>query len=106
MPEREAAAESSPPPPPRRVLTAVNYVQGIKDACLEVLTGGERREPETSYCFCLSASVGAKSVPEDDVRWFFENFSEAASAELERRHPALARPFASCRAQRDARSTD
>lgn len=110
-PEIAAGLDDSTDPPahaaspaPRRVLTAVNYVQGIKDACLEVLAGGERREPETSYCFCLSASVGAMSVPEKDVRWFFENFSQAATKELERQHPSLVRPFASCRAQRDARS--
>lgn len=99
-----APAEPPPPPAPKRELKAVNYIQGIKDACLEVLTGGNRREPETSYCFCLSASVGSVPVSEEDAQWFFENFSDAARGELERRYPALVRRFASCRAQLEASS--
>jgi hypothetical protein len=97
-----APAEPPPPPAPRRQLKAVNYIQGIKDACLEVLTGGDRREPETSYCFCLSASVGSIPVSDADAQWFFENFSDGAIGELERRYPELVRRFGSCRAQREA----
>lgn len=98
------AAPVEPPPPlaPKRKLRAVNYIQGIKDACLEVLTGGDRREPETSYCFCLSASAGSLPVSDADAQWLFENFGDEALAELERRYAGLVRRFASCRAQFEA----
>jgi hypothetical protein len=99
-----APAEPSPPPAPRRQLKAVNYIQGIKDACLEVLTGGDRREPETSYCFCLSASIGSIPVSDADAQWLFENFSDEALGELERRYAGLVRRFGSCRAQLEANS--
>jgi hypothetical protein len=97
-----APAEPPPPPAPKRQLKSVNYIQGIKDACLEVLTGGDRREPETSYCFCLSASVGSIPVSDADAQWFFENFSDEAIGELERRYAGLVRRFGSCRAQLEA----
>jgi hypothetical protein len=89
-------------PVPKRKLKAVNYIQGIKDACLEVLTGGGRVEPETSYCFCLSAAAGSIPVSDTDAQWLFENFSDEALSELERRYAGLVRRFASCRAQLDA----
>ncbi len=39
-------ATETPTPKARRQLRAANYIQGIKSACTEVLTGGEEREPE------------------------------------------------------------
>jgi hypothetical protein len=101
------AVPAEPPPPPsppapRRQLKSVNYIQGIKEACLEVLAGGDRREPETSYCFCLSAAAGSIPVSDADAQWLFENFSDEALGELERRNPGLVRRFASCRAQLEA----
>lgn len=99
---RAAPVEPTPAPAPKRRLRAVNYIQGIKDACLEVLTGGDRREPETSYCFCLSAAAGSIPVSDADAQWLFENFSEEALGELERRYAGLVRRFASCRAQLEA----
>lgn len=104
VPPSAVPAEPPSPPAPRRELRAVNYIQGIKDACLEVLTGGDRREPETSYCFCLSASVGSIPVSEADAQWLFENFDDEALGELERRYAGLGRRFASCRAQLKANS--
>ncbi|MDX1999277.1 MAG: hypothetical protein SF066_16285 [Thermoanaerobaculia bacterium] len=91
-------------PRTRRHLRAANYIQGIKSACAEVLTGGEEREPELSYCYCLSAAAGSIPISDSDAQWFFENFGDAARSELETRYPTLARRFASCRAQMDASS--
>ena len=104
---REAAPQRSvtpQPPQPKRELRAVSYIQGIKDACLEVMTGGERREPEASYCFCLSAASGSAPLSSADAKWFFENFSDKARQEIEHRYPPLVRMFRSCRAQFEARS--
>ena len=103
---------SDPPAPitesdrPKRILRDVSYIQGIKSACLEVLTGGERREPETSYCFCISVASGGAKISEADAKWFFENFSTQARDEMARRYPSLARMYASCQAQREAYSPD
>jgi hypothetical protein len=104
MPPPAVPAEPPLPPAPKRELKAVNYIQGIKDACIEVLTGDDRREPEASYCFCLSASVGSIPVSDADAKWLFENFSDEALSELERRYAGLVRRFASCRAQLKANS--
>lgn len=97
-------ATETPAPKARRQLRAASYIQGIKSACTEVLTGGEEREPELSYCYCLSAAAGSIPISDSDAQWFFENYGDAARAELERRYPALVRRFASCRAQMDASS--
>lgn len=107
-----SAVREAPPPrpaatteeaPPKRELRDVSYIQGIKSACLEVLTGGERREPETSYCFCISVASGGAKISDADAKWFFENFSTQAQEEMARKYPSLARMFASCQAQREAR---
>lgn len=97
-------ALEAPAPRAPRELRVGSYIQGIKSACLEVLTEGEEREPELSYCYCMSAAAGSIPISDSDAQWLFENYGDAARAELERRYPALVRRFVSCRAQMEASS--